>query len=112
MHFSGDRLLRLGETVGRRQWSEQRHAIQRADGPVGRDEGPQALLHHAAGIFARHRQHALALDAGLRVRAPQDRVDGLLDGFQLPSSITRIAFLPAQTHQLGLDQRLQVTFRT
>ena len=44
-------------------------------GPIGRDELAQALLHHAAGIFARHRQHALALDPGLDVGAPQDGVD-------------------------------------
>ena len=76
-------------------------------GPIGRDEFPHALLHHAAGILARHRQHALALDAGLDVRAPQDRVDGLLDEFRLAFLDDQDRLLArAEPHELGVDQRI------
>ena len=76
-------------------------------GPIGGDKFPQALLHHAAGIFARHRQHALALDAGLNVRAPQDRIDGLLNEFRLTLFDDEDRLLAgAEAGELGIDQRI------
>ena len=48
-------------------------------GAPGAHERLEAVAHHAAGVLARHRQHALARDAGLHVGAAQDRVDRLLD---------------------------------
>ena len=62
---------------------------------------------HAAGIFAGHRQHALALDAGLDVGAAQDGVDGLLDEFRLAFLDHQDRLLAgAEAHELGIDQRI------
>ena len=75
--------------------------------PIGRDELAQARLHHAAGIFAGHRQHALAVDPGLDVGAPQDGVDGLLDEFRLALLDDQDRLLAgAEADELVVDQRI------
>ena len=76
-------------------------------GPHLVDELADAFAHHAAGVFAGHRQHVLAVHPGLDVGAAQDGVDGLLD-------VVRLAFLDdqdrllagAEADELLVDQRI------
>src|SRR5207244_9532834 len=63
MHLAGDGPLRLGQAIGWRWQDDGWAAIREQIGSTRGDESPQALLHHAAGIFAHHRQNALSLAA-------------------------------------------------
>src|SRR5205807_10555498 len=103
MHLAGNRPLRLGLAIGWRWQDDGWAAIREQIGPPRGDEFPQALLHHAAGIFAGHRQHALSLDAGCDVGAAQDRVHRLLDEFRLALFDDENRFLiRAAADELGL----------
>src|SRR5262249_49600299 len=74
---------------------------------LGRDQFPDALLQDGAGIFARHRQHALSLDAGRNVGAAQNRIHRLLDEFRLALLDDQNRFFGrAEAHELGVDQRI------
>ena len=107
MHLAGDGPLRLGQAIGWRWQDDGWAAIREQIGPTRGDEFPQALLHHAAGIFASHRQHALSLDASCDVGAAQDRVHRLLDEFRLALFDDENRFLiRAEADELGLDQRV------
>ena len=76
-------------------------------GRVFVDELADAVAHHAAGVFAGHRQHVLAVHPGLDVGAAQDGVDRLLD-------VVGLAFLDdqdgllagAEADELLVDQRI------
>ena len=104
VHVARDRLLRLGEPVGRGDGSAP---LGEQIGSMRRDELADAFLHDGAGIFTRHRQHALALDPGLDVGAAQNGVHRLLDEFRLALFDDQNRLLPgAEADELGVDQRI------
>ena len=66
-----------------------------------------ALQHHPAGVLAGHRQHVLAVQPGLDVRAAQDGVQLLLDEIGLAFlDDQHRALAGAEAHHLGVHDRV------
>jgi hypothetical protein len=70
-------------------------------GPMGAQEFAQPVLDHSACVFSGHRQHALAFEASVDARPPQDGVDGLLDEL-------RLAFLDDQNRLLACAKAFEL----
>ena len=83
VHVVVDRVQNLALACFQRRDIGRRRVSGQQIRPHLLDELADAGAHHAAGVFAGHRQHVLAVHAGLDVGAAQDGVDVLLDVVRL-----------------------------